>query len=190
MYTYDIGRRPGAAKGEEMLLTENQIYDSSGSFIVKKKPNHISKFIIKRSVMVETKTRLLERGIYFQKGLVFWSGTLNEDVACIDKVICPQIVSTPLSAKISEKGIEHICEAIKKPNEFLFAQVQGHSGRAFDSDLNHDEVIQFEEGFISIGVPNYGANLDKLDNCEVFEYSDKKWVRLSKQDVAERFETA
>ncbi len=173
-----------------MLLTENQIYDSSGSFIVKKKPNHISKFIIKRSVMVETRNRLLERGMYFEKGLVFWSGTLIDGVARIDKVICPQVVSTPLSAKISDKGIEHICEAIKKPNEFLFAQVQGHSGRAFDTDIEHDEVIKFEEGFISISVPNYGANMDKLENCDVFEYLDSKWVKLGREDVSGRFETA
>jgi len=173
-----------------MLLTENQIYDSSGSFIVKKKPNHISKFIIKRSVMVETRNRLLERGMYFQKGLVFWSGTLTDSVPRIDKVICPQIVSTPVSAKISDKGIEHICEAIKKPNEFLFAQVQGYSGRAYDSDIDHDEVIKFEEGFISVGVANYGANLDKLNNCEVFEHDGAKWVKLSKEDVSGRFEIA
>jgi hypothetical protein len=172
-----------------MQLTEIQIYDSVGSFIVKKKPNHIPKFIIKKSIMVETKTRLLERGVYFQKGLVFWGGTLEEDTARIDKVICPQIVSTAVSARISEKGIEHICEAIKRPNEFLFAQVHGHSGRVFDS-IDHDEVIKFEEGFISIGVPNYGANLDKLENCEVFEYVDSEWVRLGNTDVSNRFDIA
>lgn len=173
-----------------MQLTETQIYDSSRSFIIKKKPNHISKFIVKKSIMVETKTRLLERGMYFQKGLVFWSGTLDENVARIDKVICPQMISTAVSSKISEKGIEYICEAIKKPNEFLFAQVQGHSGRVFDSNIDHDEVIKFEEGFISVGVPNYGANLDKLDNCEIFEYVGTQWMRLSQTDVANRFEIA
>jgi hypothetical protein len=173
-----------------MQLTETQIYDSSGSFIVKKKPSHITKFIIKKSIMVETKTRLLERGMYFQKGLVFWVGTLTDGVARVEKVICPEVKSTPVSSKISEKSIENICEAIKKPNAFLLAQVQGHSGRVFDSNLDHDEIIGFEEGFISIGVPNYGANLDKLDNCEVFEYNGSQWTRLGKADVANRFETA
>lgn len=173
-----------------MQITETQIYDSSGSFIVKKRPSRISKFIIKKSIMVETKTRLLERGMYFMNGLVFWIGTLSDGIARAEKVICPEVISTPVNPKISEKSIEDICEAIKKPNVFLLAQVQGHSGRVFDSNLDHDEIIGFEEGFISIGVPNYGAYLDKLDNCDVFEYNGSKWTRLGKTDVAERFETA
>lgn len=170
-----------------MQLTETQIYDNSG-FIVKKKPNRISKFIISRSVMIETKTRLLESGIYFQKGFVFWKGTLNLDVAKIDKIICPQMIATPVSAMISEKGIANIREAVKNRNDFLFVQVQGHSGRAFDSEMNHEEVIKFEEGFISIGVPNYGASFDKIENCEVFEYMNSQWERLSREEISKRFE--
>lgn len=154
----------------------------------RKKPTYIKKFIIFRDVIIKTKTVLVGAGRHKKEGLVFWSGVLNADNANIKTVICPKNISTSISARLDNEGMEYIRNVLKKNNEFLFAQVHSHPGIAFHSDDDCNEAISYKKGFISIVVPDYGRDMDGLNTCAIFEYvGNGVWNELSTKIVNERF---
>lgn len=156
---------------------------------VRKKPSFIKKYIVTLDVLHKTKIALVEAGKLRKEGLVFWSGTLNGDVANIKTVICPETIATCVSAKLSSNGLEYIYNTIKKNNEFLFTQVHSHPGIAFHSEDDNNEAISFKKGFISIVVPYFGKYMEDLSSCLVFEHiGNSVWKELDKIVVKTRFQ--
>lgn len=156
---------------------------------IRKKPSFINKFIITQDVIHKTKIALVQAGKLRKEGLVFWSGTLNGDVANIKTVICPETIATCVSAKLSRNGLEYIYNTIKKNNEFLFIQVHSHPGIAFHSDDDDNEAISFKKGFISIVVPYFGKYMEDLSSCLIFEHiGNSIWKELDKKIVESRFQ--
>ena len=169
---------------------ENKVDISIGNqnMNVRKKPSFISKFIITQDIIQKTKTNLIKAGKLRKEGLVFWSGTLDGDIAYIKTVICPRTIATSISARLNNEGIEYIRDIVKKNNEFLFVQVHSHPGIAFHSEDDNNEAISYKTGFISIVVPYFGKYVEDLSGCAVFEHiGNSVWKELDRIGVKTRF---
>lgn len=156
---------------------------------IKIKPSYISKFVITQNIIQKTKNDLIKAGKFRKEGLVFWSGTIDGDVAYIKTVICPKAIATSTSAKLDNEGINYIRNIVKKNNEFLFVQVHSHPGIAFHSEDDNNEAISYKTGFISIVVPYFGEYLEDLSGCAIFEHiGNSVWKELDRKIIKTRFE--
>lgn len=170
---------------------ENKVDISIGkqNVSIRKKPSFIRKFILSQDIIQKTKAALIRAGKLRKEGLVFWSGTLEGEIAYIKTVICPSTIATSVSARLDNEGIEYIRNIIKKNNEFLFVQVHSHPGVAFHSDDDNNEAISYKAGFFSIVVPYYGKYMEDLSNCAVFEHiGNSVWKDIDKNDIKIRFQ--
>jgi hypothetical protein len=173
------------------INNENKVDISIGNknMNIRKKPSFIRKLIITEDIILKTKAALIEAGERRKEGLVFWSGTLDGDIAYIKTVICPKTIATSVSARLDNEGIEYIHNIIKKNREFLFVQVHSHPGIAFHSEDDNNEAISYKTGFISIVVPYFGKYMENLSNCAVFEHiGNSVWKDLNKIEVRTRFQ--
>lgn len=156
---------------------------------IRKKPSYIQKFTVTQDVIKKTKIALIEAGKLRREGLVFWSGTIDEDIANIKTIICPKTIATSVSARLDNKGIDYIHSIVKKNNEFLFIQVHSHPGIAFHSEDDCNEAISYKTGFISIVIPYFGKDFEDLSNCAVFEHiGSSLWKELDIIEVETRFQ--
>lgn len=172
------------------IPNSHNINISSGesSSMLKKKPDFISSFVITRDVITSTKEFMVKMGKRHLEGLVFWSGILENDTAFIRRMICPQNISTSISAHTTNQGLSYLREILRENNEFLFMQVHSHPAAAFHSFTDNNEAISFKKGFISIVVPYFGENMDNMNTWAIFEYTDSfRWRKLGYKEISKRF---
>lgn len=148
---------------------------------------------ISKSIFDTTLHQLQKVGEDYKEGIAYWSGILNRSNGIIKNVIFaddyPEFHNEPYFANVSLETSFKIGEKIHQRNEFLFAQIHTHPSDAFHSFVDNNYPISHRIGFLSVVIPNFGKNIDSLQQCKIFEYKGKaKWDELKNNHILKKFE--
>ena len=122
------------------------------------------------------------------EGIVYWSGSKNNEVDMIDMVIAPMFVSSPLRVSTSPLANALMIKALAKEDRIQIAQVHSHPGKWVDHSEGDDEFAPFKvNGLYSIVVPYYcQRGILPLSKCGVHIFWNE-FVRIPSRSVKSIF---
>jgi hypothetical protein len=83
-----------------------------------------------------------------------------------------------------------LLQTLRARDEKLVGQLHSHRGLAGHSPGDDAWATSFHEGFLSIVVPCFGADVAALTQCAVLEYRGGAFVSLERSEVGQRIRVA
>lgn len=87
---------------------------------------------------------------------------------------------------VTDEEARWLVRALRHRDEKLIGQLHSHRGRAHHSSGDDAFATSFHEGYMSIVVPKFGADVSRPDECAVFEYRSGVFVGLDSKEVRNR----
>lgn len=121
------------------------------------------------------------------EALVFWSGLVAGDSLQVTGLLLPHHRPQGGCVRLTDVESRWVLRTLHERDEKLIAQVHSHPGDAFHSWGDDQGAASFHPGYLSVVVPRLGRGVTALEECEVLEFEDGKFIPLSKVDIARRF---
>lgn len=123
------------------------------------------------------------------EGIAYWAGVAGGNGWVITTVLSPEAVTTKGSYRTSALANARVVNMVSELGLQILAQIHGHPGDWVDhSSGDNDGAFMPYEGFYSLVLPRYGCyGMLPLSKCGVHRYEDGHFVRLTPEEIEERF---
>jgi len=123
------------------------------------------------------------------EGIAYWAGVATGSAWVITTVLAPEAVTTAGSYKTTAPDNAQVVGEVNRLRLQILAQIHGHPGDWVDHSLGDDEgAFMPYEGFYSLVLPRYGCQgMLPLSKCGVHRYQGCRFVRLTSEEIEERF---
>jgi hypothetical protein len=152
------------------------------------------RFLIARPLIAATRealTSIAVEGIREggHEGLVYWAGRGTDGGMVFLSVVVPESNHGPQGVMVEGNEVSRASRRMRQRNLGLKAQVHSHpGGDARHSDGDDDLVLMPFEGMLSVVAPDFGIEVDSLEDLTVHQYQDGRWVLCSPESVKRNFE--
>jgi hypothetical protein len=123
------------------------------------------------------------------EGVAYWAGIPSDEAWVVTTVLAPEATTTAGSFTTSTVANAMVVARVNELRLQLLAQAHGHPrGWVGHSDGDNTGAFMPYEGFFSVVVPWYGSQgLLPLTTCGIHRYEGGGFVRLSDNEIRERF---
>lgn len=147
---------------------------------------YICDFVISQSVTLlgESKDE-----ISAHEGILYWAGKNFDDKWFVTTCIAPQALTTPGSYQTSAQANAEVIKYLAVHRLEMLGQIHSHPGDLVDHSKGDDRgALMPYENFLSIVVPYYASQgILPLNQCGVHRYQNKKFIRLSNDEIRKSF---
>jgi hypothetical protein len=120
--------------------------------------------------------------------LVYWGGVIGaRKEYLITSLLRPNHTFQGWRVQLNSSETKSLLRMLRMRDEKLLVQIHSHPGEAFHSPGDDDLATSFHKGFLSIVVPNFAKSITLISECAVYEFTEKKFVRLTAEQVVNRF---
>lgn len=136
----------------------------------------------------ETLTSLSQYRHANSECLVYWGGVVGaRKEIMITSLLRPNHAFQGWRVRLTSSEMKNLLRTLRTRDEKLLVQIHSHPNGAFHSPGDSDLATSFHKGFLSIVVPNFAKNVTLLSECAVYEFSGKKFFRLTAEQIEHRF---
>lgn len=124
------------------------------------------------------------------EGLVFLGGVVNAAGAYVTGLYVPRHAPQGARARLTPEQSRWLLRSLRHRDEKLLAQMHSHPGEAYHSPGDDERATSFHPGFISIVAPDFGMEVDSIEQCAIFEFDGRTFGQLDDRAARARVRLA
>jgi hypothetical protein len=126
-------------------------------------------------------------GLHGSEGLVYLGGVPTADELIVTSLLRLRHEPQGDCVKPTPAEVRWLLSILRERDEKLIAQLHTHRHGARHSSGDDQMATSFHASFLSIVVPDFAVNVQRIDRCIVHEYRGGRFRALSAEETAARF---